>query len=280
MARLTSPPRLDPRWRQAIDDHVIALGWAPNGLTVAAASVAGPVTLFDVSTGTVRLRLPGHGFGTTALAWHPDGKTLATAGQDGKARLWDAATGQERTALDGGAAWVERVAWGPKGDSLVSAAGKKLRLWTADGSPAKSYADAPSTIADVAWSPRGKEFGTAGFGGVTFYRPDADGPVNRYEWRGSLLSLAWSPDGKMLAGGGLDATVHFWYVKSGEDLQMAGYPTKVRELAWDATSQFLATGGGEVVVVWDCSGDGPAGSTPLAFELHEKTISTLAFQHR
>jgi hypothetical protein len=46
MARLTSPPRLDLRWRAAIDDHVIALGWAPDGSRVAAASVAGPVTLF------------------------------------------------------------------------------------------------------------------------------------------------------------------------------------------------------------------------------------------
>jgi WD40 repeat protein len=280
MARLTSPPRLDPRWRQAIDDHVIALGWAPNGATVAAASVAGPVTLFDVSTAEVRHRLAGHGFGTTALAWHPDGKTLATAGQDGKVRLWDSATGEERAALDGGSAWVEHVAWGPKGDYLASAAGKKLRLWTGDGQLARSYPDAAGTVADVTWSPRGKEFVTAGFGGVTFYRPDADGPVNRYEWKGSLLSLAWSPDAAMLAGGGLDASVHFWYVKSGEDLQMSGYPTKVRELAWDATSRFLATGGGETVVVWDCSGDGPAGSTPLAFELHEKAISALAFQHR
>src|SRR5205807_605691 len=108
MARLTSPPRLDPRWRQAIDDHVIALGWA---------------------------------------------------------------------------AWVEHVVWGPKGDYLVSAAGKWLRLWAPDGSAAKSYPDAASTVADVAWSPRGKEFVAAGFGGVTFYRPDADGPVNRYEWK-------------------------------------------------------------------------------------------------
>ena len=280
MARLTSPPRLDLRWRHAIDDHVIALGWAPDGATVAAASVAGPVTLFDVGSGNVRHTLAGHGFGTTALAWHPDGKRLATTGQDGKVRLWDTATGQPVAALDGGAAWVEHIAWGPKGDYLVSAAGKKLRLWVPAGTPIKSYPDAAGTIADVAWSPRGKEFVTAGFGGVTFYRPDADGPVNRFEWKGSLLALAWSPDGTMLAGGGLDATVHFWYVKTGEDLQMAGYPTKVRELSWDPTSRFLATGGGEVVVVWDCSGDGPAGSTPLAFELHEKPLAAVAFQHR
>jgi len=280
MARLTSPPRLDFRWRAAVDDHVIALGWAPDGSTIAAASVAGPVSLFDVASGNVRHTLAGHGFGTPALAWHPDGQRLATAGQDGKVRLWAPATGQPLAALDGGSAWVEHVAWAPKGDYLVSAAGKKLRLWAPDGTPVKSYPDAAGTIADVAWSPRGKEFVAGGPGGVTFYRPDADGPVNRFEWKGSLLALAWSPDGAMLAGGGLDATVHFWYVKTGEDLQMAGYPTKVRDLSWDPTSRFMATGGSEAAVVWDCSGDGPADSTPLAFELHAKPLSAVAFQHR
>ncbi|HKB02190.1 MAG TPA: WD40 repeat domain-containing protein, partial [Gemmataceae bacterium] len=280
MARLTSPPRPELRWRHMLDDHVIAVGWSADGSRLAAASVAGPVTLFDVSSGVVKHTLPGHGFGTTALNWHPDGKRLATAGQDGKVRLWEASTGREVVALDGGAAWVEHVAWGPKGDFLVSAAGKKLRLWDREGNLAKAYPDALHTIADVVWSPLGKEFAAAGYGGVTFFRPDADRPVNQFAWRGSVLALAWSPDGNMLAGGAQDATVHFWYMKTGEDLQMAGYPNKVRELSWDPMSRFLATGGGEAVVVWDCSADGPAGSKPLMFELHAKPLSAVAFQHR
>jgi WD40 repeat protein len=275
-----APPRFELRWRQAIDDHVIDLAWTPDGSTLAAASVSGPITLFDVSTGNTRQVLPGHGFGTAALSWHPDGKRLASAGQDGKIRIWDATTGREVIAMDGGSAWVEHVAWGSKVNYLVSAAGKKLRVWSADGAGTKVYPDALSTISDVVWSPRGKEFAASGYGGVTFFRPDADRPVNQFPWKSSILTLAWSPDGKMLAGGGQDATVHFWYVKSGEDLQMAGYPSKVRELSWDATSRYLATGGGEAVTVWDCSGDGPAGSTPLSFELHEKPLSAVAFQYR
>jgi WD40 repeat protein len=281
MARLTSPPRPELRWRHSLDDHVIAVGWSADGSTLAAASVAGPVTLFDVSSGAVKHTLAGHGYGTTALNWHPDGKRLATAGQDGKVRLWDAMSGKELAALEGGAAWVEHVAWGPKGDYLVSAAGKKLRLWRADGTLAQGYPDLANTISAIIWSPRGKEFAEAGYGGVSVIRPDTtDDLKTTYPWKGSILALAWSPDGTMLAGGAQDATVHFWYVKTGEDLQMAGYPTKVRELAWDPTSRFLATGGGEVVAVWDCSGAGPAGSTPLMLELHAKPISAVAFQHR
>jgi WD40 repeat protein len=281
MARLTSPPRPELRWRHMLDDHVITIGWSADGSTLAAASVAGPVTLFDVSSGAVRHTLAGHGFGTTALSWHPDGKRLATAGQDGKVRLWDAASGHEVAPLDGGAAWVEHVAWSPKGDYVVSAAGKKLRLWRADGTLAQRYPDLANTISAVVWSPRGKAFAEAGYGGVSVIRPgSAEDLRTTFPWKGSILALAWSPDGTMLAGGAQDATVHFWYLKTGEDLQMAGYPTKVRELAWDPSSRFLATGGGDTVVVWDCSGDGPAGSKPLMFELHTKPLAAVAFQHR
>jgi WD40 repeat protein len=279
MARLSSAPQLILRWRQTLEDHVIALDWASDGSALAAASVAGPVTIFDAGTGSVRHVLRGHGFGTTDQAWHPHGSLLATAGQDGKVRLWDTAAGRERATLEGGAAWVEHVAWSPEGDFFVSAAGKKLRLWAPDGRLATAFPDSQNTISAVAWSARGGEFVAAGYGGITFFRPDADRPVNQFTWRGSIVALAWSPDGNMIAGGGQDATVHFWYVNSGEDLQMSGYPSKVRELSWDATSRYLATGGGPIAVVWDCSGDGPAGSTPLSFELHEKPISALAFQH-
>ncbi len=101
----------------------------------------------------------------------------------------------------------------------------------------------------------------------------------RFAWKGSILTLAWSPDGRYLVHGDQDATVHFWVLASGKDYQMWGYPTKVRELAWDHTSRYLATGGGPVVVVWDYAGKGPQSSKPLMLEAHEDFLSALAFQH-
>jgi WD40 repeat protein len=72
--------------------------------------------------------------------------------------------------------------------------------------------------------------------------------------------------------------VHFWITKTGKDLQMWGYPTKVKELAWDPTSRYLATGGGSEITVWDCSGKGPANTTPLQLKLHRAFVSALAYQ--
>lgn len=42
--------------------------------------------------------------------------------------------------------------------------------------------------------------------------------------------MAWSPDGRYLSHGNQDATVHFWIVATGRELQMTGYPSKVAQL--------------------------------------------------
>jgi WD40 repeat protein len=276
-------PRLTRRWHANIGDHVISLAWSPTQPLLAAASVGGPVTVFDSATGQVRHTLPGHGFGTTSLAWGPGGALLASAGQDGKVRIWDPTTAQERFALDGGAAWVEHLAWHSSADLLASAAGRKSRLWAgADGRLLRAYPDHPATISALAWRPGRRELTSGTYGGVSLWRPDADEPVRKLEWKGSVLALAWTPAGDRLAHGNQDATVHYWVLKTGEDLQMAGYPTKVRELAWDPTGRYLATGGGDAVTVWDCSGGGPEGSTPLSLKGHreESNVSALAYQAR
>jgi WD40 repeat protein len=270
--------RLTRRWRAELDDHVIDLAWSPSGNAVAAASVSGPVVVFDAETGQPRLRLAGHGFGTTGIAWRPDGVVLASAGQDGKVRLWDAGSGAERAALAGGAAWVEHVAWRPAGDVLAVAAGKKLRLFSAGGALLGECPDHPSTITDLKWRPGGGGLASAAYGGVLLWDDRGGGPARQLGWKGSVLALAWAPAGDRLAHGNQDATVHFWLVETGEDLQMAGYPLKVRELAWDPAGKYLATGGSEVVTVWDCTPPGPEGTKPLSFKGHGDAVAALAYQ--
>src|SRR5207248_5704536 len=57
--------------------------------------------------------------------------------------------------------------------------------------------------------------------------------------------------------------------------------TKVRELSWDFTSRYLATGGSPMVCVWDCGGPkGPEGSKPQMLEGHEDTLTAVAYQAR
>jgi WD40 repeat protein len=288
--------KLSKLWEASIDGHVVSLAWsAPLGL-IAAASADGPIALFDAKTGQVRHNLPGHGFGTSCVAWSADGQHLASAGQDGKVRLWDPASGQQLKEMPGGAAWVERVAWCPNANILASAAGKKLRLWDLDAQMVREYPDHPSTIADIQWKPPYESIGarlvphpghskesilaSAGYGKLFLWSSNQETAVRTFDWNGSMLVVAWSPDCKHIAVGGQDATVHFWVLQTGHDLQMAGYPTKVRELAWDPTGRYLATGGGAVPCIWDFSGAGPENTTPLQLEAHKDNVTCLAYQQR
>jgi len=279
MSELNSGARalvLREAWTGAIDDHVIALAWSPGGTALAAASVSGPIAVFDGPLGTNRTDLPGHRFGTSALSWSSDGTLLASAGQDGLARAWDL-KGAERFRVEGGAEWVERAAWSPVGHWLATAAGKKLRIWDAQGRLAREYPDHPSTIADVRWKPRAALLAAAAYGRVALWSPTEPAPERVLEWKGSVLTLAWSPDGRYLATGDQDSTVHFWIAKTGHDLMMWGYATKVRELAWDSSGRYLATGGGAHVTVWGCSAKGPEGTEPLAIDRRKQAITALAF---
>lgn len=303
--------KLTKLWEANIDGHVVSLASCDALGLIAAASADGPIALFEAKTGQIRFNLPGHGFGTSHLAWSPvlppspsergvggDG-LLASAGQDGKVRLWDPATGRQIKEMSGGAAWVERVAWcpfllpSPSGEGvggaglLASAAGKKLRFWSRDGELIRECPDHPSTITDIQWKPNDSVLASTAYGKLFLWNAlqadEASGettPQGEFTWQGSMLALAWSPNGEYIAAGGQDCSVHFWIVKTGEDLQMQGYPTKVRELAWDAGSRYLATGGAEVVTVWDCAGAGPAGTTPIQLEAHKDHLNCLGYQHQ
>jgi len=90
--------------------------------------------------------------------------------------------------------------------------------------------------------------------------------------------MAFSPSGKWLMTGNQDCTIHIWNTDSNTELHMRGYAAKVRQLAWHRGSRWLATGGGPVISVWDCSGRGPDGRTPMLLEWHQDLVTALHYQ--
>lgn len=266
------------QWQAHLEDHVIDMDWSPDGKTLAAAAVSGAMSLFESTTGQELHRYRGHDFGTTALAWQPSGTGLASAGQDGKICLWNSTSSLPIKELEGGAAWVEHLAWSPDGQYLASAAGRKLRLWDADGTLLQDYPLHNSTIADIVWKPNSTVLTSASYSTIRFFEPVQAEVMREFSWKGSILAIAWSPNGRFIATGDQDSTVHFWFADSGEELQMWGYATKVRELSWDCNSRYLATGGSADVIIWDCK-TSPAGTKPLMLRGHEALLSGLAFQH-
>ncbi|MDZ4769942.1 MAG: WD40 repeat domain-containing protein [Chloroflexota bacterium] len=279
-ARTVLPARFDGRWRAEMDDYVIALAWSPDGALLAAASVSGTIRVFDAQAGSVSATLPGHAMGTNALDWHPDSTRLASIGQDGKAIVWDAKMGERLHVLQVGASWGERALWSAKGDLLATAAGKIVRLWNGQGEQVREFTDHASTVTDMAWKPGTDQLAVGAYGGAVIWKADSEQAVRRLTWQGSTLRLCWSRDGSVLTAGQQDSSIIFWDARKPEPSMMWGYATKVRELAWDRFSKYLATGGSETIVIWKFGGKGPEGTKPIQLVGHEDLLTALAFQHK
>jgi WD40 repeat protein len=273
-------PAISMAWEANLNDHVVRAAWSPDGSRLAAACIGGAVAVFD-RDGRILYECAGHNNGTLALSWRADSSCFATGGQDSTACIWDAASGALLHRLDAGQQWVEQVSYSPQRDYLATGSGRQLRLWDGAGKLLKTYPPHPSTISDIQWQPGQLFFATASYGQLATFHPDSDAAVKQFSWKGSILVVAWSPDANFVATGNQDASVHFWYRKSGKDLEMSGYAAKIRELSWDSESRYLATGGSPVVIIWDCSGNGPAGSKPIQLDGHDhRPIRALAFQHK
>ena len=304
--------QLTKHWAATLEDYVIDLGWSPDGTLLAAAAGTGPVTLFAAADGARRHQLPGHEEGTNCLAWQPGSAVFATGGQDGAVKFWDAAAGQHTATAKLGDAWVEHLGWRPEVGRvtrpaeaisegripnapvsgreaearrvrdnppyLFAAAGKGLTALRADGSVVHTFKPAPKTISALAWQPAGGCVAVAYFGGVCLWDADDFIAQKEFPYANGIHALVWSPDSRWLVSGNQDPSVHLWIPAEDVELQMSGYEGKVKELTFDHTSRWLATGGGRECCVWDCAGAGPEGREPAMLP-HEAKVCAVAFQH-
>lgn len=71
-------------------DAVTALGFAPDGKTLATGGADRTVVLWDPETGQERIVLTGHGDRLLTVQFNPDGGGLVTVGRDGVVKRWRA----------------------------------------------------------------------------------------------------------------------------------------------------------------------------------------------
>lgn len=267
------------RWSKlACLDYVRELSWAPSGYYLACADASGHVSVHSAVTGHVNELWSAHKLSALRVRWSHDGQYIASSGQDGRVNVYESASCTKLFTIDYGNVWVEHIAWNRQKNCLLSAAGKQMRLTGPDGDLIQQFDDHNSTISDIIWHPQlPGTFASSCYGGVRTWGESDGSPKRCFDWKGSLMNIAYSPNGKVIAAGCLDGAVQVWMLPSGDALFMNGYQTKVRELSWDCSSRYLASGGGEQVIVWDFSGRGPAGSKPQMFSGHHSFISVLAF---
>lgn len=164
---------------------VRAVGFSPDGALLASASHDRTVSLWEVPTGSERLRLRGHDGDVLALAFAPNGTLLASAAADSTVRLW---------ALRG------------------KDAGKEVRRFT-------FRAD---SVDGLAWSPDGKTLAAAGEGVLFLWGAVRRQPIRRLSQERGVRCLAWSGDGKLLASTGEARAVALWSLSTDKVVRTFG----------------------------------------------------------
>ncbi len=267
-------------WQCNLGDPIAEVSWSADGTRVAAGCVSGTATLMASADGQSQNRIEAHQHGLFRCAFSPSAPLLATSGQDGLAKLWNPDDASPVRQLPVGAAWVEQLAWDPTGNWLAVAGGRKLRLWNPATGVVHESADHRSTVSALAFARDGRRLASACYGGAEVWDVEAGRHLEHLPWKTSLVSLAWSPEGRWMVAGTQELAVQIWELpfRPGDELAMSGYAAKVRELAWHYGSRFLATGGGTDIMVWDCSGRGPAGTSPRILQGHSAKVTVLSYQ--
>jgi WD40 repeat protein len=264
-------------WSITLGDHISALDVTPDGRHLLAGSLAGDLSIVEVSTGAVESKLPSHALGVLAASWSSDGSQWAAGGQDGIRRLGDRTGAALAEHSLGG--WVEHVAWSPKG-MLAASSGRTLTVVDRNGNVHR-YEPVSSTITAVAWSDNHTRVGVASYGGLTWFDTDrlpSTSPSRRHSFKGSPLAVALSPTGKWACAGYQDASIHLWPLWSGDDLSMSGYPAKIENLAFRPDGQWMASACLAEITWWNFAGKGPKGTRPAVGNAHDARITWLGWQ--
>lgn len=267
--------------RAEAGEHVLGLSWAADGTQLAATPSEGPILVLG-RDGAITAELPDHGLGNGAAVFHPFEPKLATCGTDGKVRIYENLCPPARPSreIPLGKGWLERLAWSPDGARLATALGKRLIVLDETGGIAHEFDAHKSSVCDFAWNPRQpEEIASVADGGATMWRLGGTEPFARFDWGGASLLACWSPDGRWLVTGDQTPSVHLYDFTRDHPLHIQGYETKVKALAFNSASRKLATGGGRLVTVWNCTGKtGPEGTIPKQLEGHTGDSIALAYR--
>jgi hypothetical protein len=271
----------------AAPDRTVGAGLSADGQLLARSTGDG-LAVFDIASGTARIRLDGWG----GLAFSPDGSLLVCGGKD--LTVWDLASGEPLHRWDGiNRAWF-RVAVTADGTMVAGLDDVSLRVWGLRTGVLLVTAPLAYEHASVAFTPDGKFVIAAGT------EPKAGGerhheikfwavPGGRLHTRLTgpeychVNALAVSPDGKSLATALSVQTLRVWDIATGkESWKAADVPMYEHAFAYSADGRWLLAAGGETVTLLDTTRPGTrktltipggrinmarAGATPGSFSL-------------
>lgn len=269
MSVVAAPSPVESSWVMDVDGSPVGL--ARTGDALAVVTGEGTAHVLEPATGAEvqRLQAPG---GLLGAEWSPDGAVLALGGVTSYA-VWARAEGRLRRFETG--AWCGALTWAESG-RLALGQGRMAVVVDRDGDELWRTAPAGSTVTGLSWLGGGRRLLVAAYGGLRAHLPARRGPVTEHSWTGAPVALAVPSTGRWFVTGNQDASIHVWRARDGEELEMAGFPSKVAHLCFDGSGRWLAAGGGAEVTVWDFAGKGPGGTSPRVLRQHDK-VTALAW---
>ena len=268
--------QLPPRRRIETGAFVSGLAFHRTGKELAIATGDGRVWRIDAtSEATPAAPQAAHKGVALAIVADPAGDGFISGGDDGRLLRHGEET-QEIEAFKG--RWLERLAAHAKTGTFAVVTGKEIVVHGPAGR--RVLGPHPSTVADIDFSPDGSRLVAAHYGGVTIHvlKP-ADAAPRSLDWKGSHVAVSYSPDAKFIATGTQDNSLHVWRLATGRDMQMSGYPVKVKQLAWSHDARFLFGTATSLFTGWPFAGKGPEGKPPIQFGDEGAGIMTAIVAH-
>jgi len=274
---MSSVDAVSPIWSSQIADYPTAIKASPDGQYLAIGGGSGRLDVLRLADGATVASEQAHKGGLLCMAWHPTRLCLATGGQEPSVRFWRVLEKEVVELFQAGKGWVEHLAFSPSGDRLAVAAGCHVYIRDVGADTVVVTPAHKSSVSGLAWRPDGRQVVTACYGGIQQIEAKHAAVKRRLPWKGAMVTLALSPDGRVVACGCQDDSVHFWRLANGQNARMSGYSAKPTRLSWRADGHWLATNGGNDVVLWNFSGRGPEGSSAELLHGHEGRVTAVAF---
>ncbi len=230
------------------NDRVVVLDFSPGGDSLAVATWAGDVGIWDLNRSD--LRLLGNAGRVGALAFSSNGRLVATGGRDGIVRLWNTETGVLEKQLQGHTGQVNDVHFSRDGRLLASTGhADTVRIWdVTTGIEKQTFRHESWPVNAVSLEPGGRKVASG----------DAEGTISIWDVEtgerekallghtGSMTSLVCSPDGRVLISGSRDGTVRIWDVEAGaQDRVLHRHSDGVLSVRIGPRGRILASGGSD-----------------------------------
>jgi len=257
---------------------VQAVDYAPDGLTLAAASKEGTLTIWDLSTGNEVRTFARQSGSVHKIRYSPDGRYVLSAKNDGTLTLHSVSSGRQVRVLKSESLKVSALTCSPDTRlALVGAQNGSLTLWDlSKGQRIKTFKGHLKTISALVYSRDGR-LALSGSTDGTVKRWDMITGKGRHMLKGhsaGVTAVAFSPDNRLALTGSKDQTCRLWNLSTGKELKIfRGHTHWVNAVAFSPNGRYVLSGSSDSTLkLWEVA----SGRTVHTFDNAEAGVLSIA----